>query len=203
MGSLPSGRANKRHARATTSLEGTGDRPTEPIHLDEAAPEDLAHRRPMIARTVIAAALAAALAFGSVAVFRAVTADKPSITAFRGARLGMSARDVRDRFEPAAPGRWQTVNDAGEMTMTWAANGEPATVAGARFEFHAGMLVAVRARIDAHDSLGSGPDFDVSPGAVLQRAPAGPGMIAVTILARDCPTHAAEVTALLASHPRP
>ncbi len=125
------------------------------------------------------------------------SSSAPRISSFRGARLGMTARDVRDHYEPERPGRWQTVADPGELVLAWAADqGE----SRARFEFHAGMLVAVRAIVGRDDALASGAAIETSPAAVLTRVPADPAAdVRVTILARDCPTHAAEVQRALAA----
>ena len=156
--------------------------------------------------------VAIAIGFGGAAVAGAIRAQSPQITAFRGARLGMSPRDVRDHFEPLGPGRWQTqtatapggsfpasperARQTADVTLAWAADGGDTR---ARFEFHAGMLVAVRTALPAASPLAAGAALETSPAAVLTRAARAPGEISLTILARDCPTHAVEVQRALAA----
>jgi hypothetical protein len=70
-------------------------------------------------------------------------------------RLGMAPRDVRDRFHPpnGDPGAWQTALGAGDDTvLEWTARDPQSTIREARFEFHLGMLVAMRAKTT--DKLG-------------------------------------------------
>lgn len=108
-------------------------------------------------------------------------------------RLGMSPRDVRERFEGGGEGTWQTSvgKKAGEDTVVeWAARDRgTARVSAARFEFHLGMLVAVRAQLNE-----AVPDERISATAktVVVRSPSASGVGAgseLVILARDCPTH--------------
>lgn len=119
-----------------------------------------------------------------------------------GVRLGMAPRDVRDRFEGGAEGSWQTKVGGGagssdDTVLEWSAKDERSPTSHARFEFHLGMLVAVRAhqreRIAAQR-------IDVTPKTVTLRVPAtvANGGTDVTILARDCPTHHDEAEALAA-----
>ncbi|HJK97006.1 MAG TPA: hypothetical protein RMF84_07275 [Polyangiaceae bacterium LLY-WYZ-14_1] len=132
-----------------------------------------------------------------------------------GARLGMTAEAVRARFEPAEgarPGRFRSFAEDDVAVLVW----EPETEAApTRFEFHAGVLVAIEAVIPEDHAL-AGPDgVTASTGWVLKRGtiapmregdaqrpaarPAGgpPPGTPVTILARDCPAHAEEVARLL------
>lgn len=113
-------------------------------------------------------------------------------------RLGMAPRDVRERFEPGGPGGWQTSLGPGDDTaIEWTATG-PAKVAHARFEFHLGMLVAMRARTTEPRTTES---VATTPKTVTVRRPAVEGGTDVTVLARDCPTHKDEAE-LLAQRPR-
>jgi hypothetical protein len=119
----------------------------------------------------------------------------------------MSPRDVRERFEGSqGKGAWQTrvggaagVSD--DTVVEWQASGEGAPVANARFEFHLGMLVAVRAHLR---ETSSAERVDLTPRTVTARAPspAGVGGTDVTVLARDCPTHHDEAEALAAKASR-
>lgn len=124
--------------------------------------------------------------------------DKPETPSpFPGVRLGMSPRDVRDRFGPIAGGEgtWQTkvVTKPGEDTvLEWTAKDAAATkVPTARFEFHLGMLVAIRAHLNENVAA---ERIEATEKTVTVRspAPAGGAGSEVVILARDCPTHKEE-----------
>ena len=90
-----------------------------------------------------------------------------------GVRLGMSPRDVRDRFDGGGAGAWQTKVGGGagasdDTVLEWNASGDKSRATHARFEFHLGMLVAVRAHL--REGIGS-PRVDVTPGTVTVRTP--------------------------------
>ncbi|HVJ88965.1 MAG TPA: hypothetical protein VM580_04115 [Labilithrix sp.] len=102
-------------------------------------------------------------------------------------RLGMAPRDVRERFRPGGEGSWQTALGSGDDTvLEWTSRDGKAPVASARFEFHLGMLVAIRARTTETSTR---EDVALTPKTVTVRAPASEGGTSVTVLARDCPTH--------------
>lgn len=102
-------------------------------------------------------------------------------------RLGMAPRDVRERFQPGGEGTWQTGVGSGDDTvLEWTARQPTSVVAHARFEFHLGMLVAIRARLNEKVAR---EDVSATTKTVTIRAPAAEGGTAVTVLARDCPTH--------------
>ncbi len=117
-----------------------------------------------------------------------------------GVRLGMAPRDVRDRFDGGGEGAWQTkvggggVGASDDTVLEWNASGEKARATSARFEFHLGMLVAVRAHL--REPIGASR-VDLTPKTVTVRAPEAGGT-EVTILARDCPTHHDEAEAFAA-----
>lgn len=116
-----------------------------------------------------------------------------------GVRLGMSPRDVRDRFDGGGEGAWQARVGGGagasdDTVLEWNASGERTRATQARFEFHLGMLVAVRAHL--REAIGA-PRVDLTPKTVTVRTPEAGGT-EVTILARDCPTHREEAEALAA-----
>jgi len=116
-----------------------------------------------------------------------------------GVRLGMAPRDVRDRFDGGGEGAWQTKVGGGagasdDTVLEWNASGEKSRATHARFEFHLGMLVAVRAHL--REPIGASR-VDLTPKTVTVRAPEAGGT-EVTILARDCPTHHDEAEALAA-----
>lgn len=107
----------------------------------------------------------------------------------------MALRDVRDRFEPPAPnGTWNTETHDGLTVLTWAAS--PTAAPAARFEFHNGMLVAVRAELAATDPLTKSEPVSVSAAAVASRTAS-----TYTLIAKDCPVHRAEVESILARAP--
>lgn len=110
-------------------------------------------------------------------------------------RLGMAPRDVRERFQPAETGAWQTALGSGDDTvLEWTARDTKSTMREARFEFHLGMLVAIRAKTNekpAHEEVST------TPKTVTLKAPSREGGV-ITVLARDCPTHKDEADALAA-----
>lgn len=114
-------------------------------------------------------------------------------TDFHGVRLGMSPGDVRQRFK-APPGTWR-VTSGDEMLVDYSP--DQGAVPKVRFEFHSGMLVAIRATVDPNDlaAVAPAPPREVTPGTVLARDPAD-GKVAVTWLSRDCPTHKDEAERL-------
>lgn len=111
-------------------------------------------------------------------------------------RLGMAPRDVRERFHPGGDGTWQTGLGAGDDTVIeWSARDTGSPVARARFEFHLGMLVAIRAR--THERLEQ-ETISSTAKTVTHKAPAQEGGASVVVLARDCPTHKEEAESLAA-----
>lgn len=103
-------------------------------------------------------------------------------------RLGMAPRDVRDRFKPGGtdPGAWQTALGPGDDTvLEWTSHDPKAPVSDARFEFHLGMLVAIRAK--TADKVAK-EEISTTPRTVTAKEPSEGGST-ITVLARDCPTH--------------
>lgn len=114
-------------------------------------------------------------------------------------KLGMAPGDVRERFEPGGPGAWQTSVSkiVGDTAIEWHATDGTAKVKEARFEFHNGMLVAVRAT--TNEAPPSSEKITTTPGSVtVRRAAPANGVTEIAVLARDCPTHKEEATALAA-----
>jgi hypothetical protein len=147
-------------------------------------------RRALLIALVGAAVALGAVLGGSAFVFRA-----PDFGRFHGARLGMTASAVRARFEEPSLGKWENVpsGSAEDTALAWRASTGPEE---ARFEFHSGMLVAVRAVVRADDADASHAPLEVSRGVVRTRGAGDSGTVRVTILARDCPTHHAEAERL-------
>ena len=112
-------------------------------------------------------------------------------------RLGMAPRDVRDRFEPGGEGTWQTSVGSGteDTAIEWKAAGGSARVKDARFEFHLGMLVAIRATTREPGS--EGERITSTAGSVTLRKRAPDGGTSIAVLARDCPTHKDEAESLV------
>jgi len=113
---------------------------------------------------------------------------------FHGVELGMTPRDVRDRFD--VKGKFEVAPSSGDdFTMKF----EPekgSTVTTAQFEFHGGALVAVRSDVTATDPASRGEAFVVSRSAVLHRV-RKPDLAHVDLVARDCPTHRVEAEQLV------
>ena len=147
---------------------------------------------------VLAALVAVVVLVGGTALVRAAIGRANAVDSFQlhGVRLGLTARDARDRFEAPGSGHFRT-DTTSDLAMEWWPDGED--VYYARLEFHSGMLVAVRMHLPPTDRDAQGPTFDVSSSAVLSRRRDGDGRVELVLLARDCPTHAAEVRRLLAS----
>src|SRR5438309_11700401 len=112
----------------------------------------------------------------------------------------MSPRDVRDRFEGGAQGAWQTKVGGGagasdDTVVEWSASdGSASRASHARFEFHLGMLVAIRAHLREPVRA---QRVDVTAKTVTLQLPRPDGTD-LTILSRDCPTHHEEAEALAA-----
>jgi hypothetical protein len=116
-----------------------------------------------------------------------------------GARLGMSAGDLRKAFDPGVSGTMSTT--AGDtVTMTWTPE-KRSTVNGAEFQFHSGMLTFFTAEVANSDDAAQGPEVWIGPTSVVERQH-GPRVTKVTTIARDCPTHAEKVKALIAAGAR-
>ncbi|UJR80934.1 hypothetical protein [Sandaracinus amylolyticus] len=117
----------------------------------------------------------------------------------RGARLGMTADQVRERFDEGAQASWRTEIVGPDMTLI---RGPSASLdRETRFEFHNGMLVAIRAELPPDADEARGGAVEISPAAVIARTNDGRGRVHLRVLARDCPTHAEEVSRVLSDAP--
>jgi hypothetical protein len=142
------------------------------------------------------------------AIYRSVGAwfgDDARPMVLHGVRLGMTAGAVRARLDTGARGVWRAHGGDG-LALEWipdpsdrAAPG-PGVPRHLRFELHDGLVVAVRAKLDAAHPLAAGAPFVETSGSVLERAAGPDGLVTLTLVARDCPTHADEVRALRARH---
>jgi len=117
----------------------------------------------------------------------------------------MAPRDVRERFEPGADGSWQSVvgGAKGETAIEWRRSAQAqkagAVIRQARFEFHLGMLVAIRASTDDKTVA---ERITTTPATVTARRPDAAGGTSIVVLARDCPTHKDEAEGLAARSSR-
>lgn len=122
-----------------------------------------------------------------------MSSDVPS--AFHGTRLGMSVADVRSHLEPRGTFSARPNGESG-WALDWQSAGA-GSLHRATFEFHEGLLVAVRAEVDRGDLLARVVGTTVTPGIVRRVSRRADGAFDVLILARTCPEHASEVRRLL------
>lgn len=120
--------------------------------------------------------------------------DREPLSAYR-IRFGMTPADVRATFAaPTAEGsRWR-VDSAGETALEWRGGNR-----FFRFEFHNAQLMAVRAVVESRDPSTHGRALEVSTAAVLRRVVREDGRVELTLVARDCPSHAEEAQRLMNS----
>lgn len=114
----------------------------------------------------------------------------------RGVRLGLSLSDTRARFQAPDEGSW-SLQSSPEPVLEWTTSrGEGSPVRHATFEFHSGMLMAIRLEVAPGSAEAAGPSLEVGTTRLVHRQPRG-SSVSVVVLSRTCPTHAAEVKALL------
>ena len=119
--------------------------------------------------------------------------------ALHGARLGMAPRDVRDRFDLSKRGHWSSVAGK-ELSLEYDADDAAnAPVRHARFEFHNGMLVAIRASLAKDDEVAAGEPLEVGRVSVASRTASNDGSVDLFIASRTCPDHREEVARILAA----
>jgi hypothetical protein len=117
-----------------------------------------------------------------------------------GVALGMSAREVESRFRPGARGSFRREGDGFDLRLHWSAapptSESPSAV---DFEFHGGLLMAIRARLPPGHPLAAGPPLRVLDAEVEHRTVTADGAVEWEVLVRDCDAHAAEVERLLST----
>jgi hypothetical protein len=147
--------------------------------------------RSMLAAAVLPVAVAGVVFF--VARSR-LDRDREPLAPFR-VRLGMTPADVRATFAPPAAGtsQWR-LDSSGANAIEWRGSGR-----SFRFEFHNAQLMAVRAILESRDPSTHGDALEVSTATVLRRRAREDGRVELTLLARDCPTHAEEARRLINS----
>ena len=108
----------------------------------------------------------------------------------------MVPRDVRDRFTQTG-GAWTSEAAKDDYAIVWTApaNAPADAPQTAKFEFHMGSLVALRADVPKSATIASGDDVIVTQSTVLKRSPSG-NLVHLDVLARECPTHAEEAKRL-------
>jgi hypothetical protein len=120
--------------------------------------------------------------------------DKPSPLANYRVQLGMTPADVRATFAPpSAVGSQWRVESGRETALEWRGGGR-----SFRFEFHGAQLMGVRAILESRDPSTQGDSLDVTNATVLRRHVREDGRVELTLLARDCPSHAEEARRLIA-----
>jgi hypothetical protein len=112
-----------------------------------------------------------------------------------GVRLGMTPSQVRQRFEGGSAASWRTELDGVDLRLIRGPTEE--FDRESRFEFHNGMLVAIRLDLREDAPLAEGEPLVISVGSVMTRGQEEAGRVMLTVLARDCPTHAGEVSRIL------
>ena len=147
------------------------------------------------------------LAFGLVVAVIGVAsfhaANTARIDEIHGVRLGMTATEVERRFDAAPEGRWNAAPGCEGGALEWAPSegASPRHPRWARFEFHEGMLVAVRLRASGDDPNARGGRLSSTTGAVLAHEPLPGGTVAIALLARGCPDQQDEIQQLISGGP--
>ena len=144
--------------------------------------------------------LAAVVVLLALVLVGAVVRARNTSTGFSdlaGVRLGMTVRDVRARFDALGRGEWESRVDK-DVILTWkpsdTTRGGPLA---ATFEFHLGILMAIRAELPPGDRAAKGPPFELTDAAVVVRERAPSSAIKLTAIARSCPLHAEESARLV------
>lgn len=143
-------------------------------------------------RWVLVAVLALPAAWALYSGANAIFGTPATLGPIEGLRLGYTPSMARDRFEPGPRGEFQSEAMGEDQALVWSPVADE-EIREARLEFHLGQLVAVRLTADRESELAQGPALEISDTSVLAREPEGE-RIALTWLARSCPTHADEVS---------
>ena len=157
-------------------------------------------RDPLSRAARVVVAIVATFFVASAAVWLAIDAAvgaRPPVWDVRGVALGMRESTVRRAFADRDAGRFDDVAGCDARTIEWTRTTPGTATQWARFEFHGGVLVAVRVRSDEVAAPGSA--IDVTPIAIRVRRVTDDGATVVTVLSRDCPTHRAEVDQWIAT----
>ncbi len=128
-------------------------------------------------------------------IWNLAVASEPAIPTIGEVRLGMTPNQVRQRFEGGLVASWRTEIDGSDLRLIREPAGE--FDRESHFEFHNGMLVAIRVDLREDAPLAIGDPLVISAGSVMTRSHEHVGRVILTVLARDCPTHADEVSRIL------
>jgi hypothetical protein len=142
---------------------------------------------------LVGLALLAAIGATDLAARACAVGDAPPTVL--GLRLGATPDVVRARFAAA---RFET-ELAADVALVADGPLEAGVAPGARFEFHDGQLVAVRARLERTHRDAGGGSLVITPLTLLSRASEDDGSTSVVLLSRTCPTHREEASRLAGS----
>ena len=109
----------------------------------------------------------------------------------------MTMEDARAAFIDGAAGDWSTPPGCCGTALEWSREAVGATqTRWARFEFHQGLVVAIRVLSDAPPPRTR--HVEVTPAIVSEIRAGADGSTSTTVLARACEMHAPEVRQLMA-----
>ncbi len=110
----------------------------------------------------------------------------------------MRLEDARAAFVDGSAGDWSTPPGCCGTTLEWSrADVHGTQTRWARFEFHQGLLVAIRVLSDPSAPMIR--HVEVTPAVVSETRAGADGSTSTTVLARTCKMHEAEVRQLLAA----
>lgn len=116
----------------------------------------------------------------------------------RGVRVGMPVDAVRGAFVDGPAGVWSVLPGCLGEDLEWTRRDPAATsTRWARFEFHQGVLVAIRLHSDAAPP--AAPRIELTPLTVSEVRSGSGASTSTTVLARNCETHRAEVDEVIAA----
>jgi hypothetical protein len=115
----------------------------------------------------------------------------------RGVTLGMSEAEIVRAFADGSSGDWARVDGCRGKALEWTRRSVGVPTRWARFELHEGVLVAMRVHSDEKTTAVTAKK---GWGAVRAARPYDGGR-ATTVIARGCPTHAAEADAIASLAP--
>ncbi len=142
-----------------------------------------------VARTTASSILVFAFALTGLALaFSRIASGGASEWSERGVALGMTEAQVRLSFRDAAAGAWTDAPSCRGPALEWTRTQPGPGTRWARFELHDGWLVAMRLHTDAP----SGPPHAAQTWSAVRQDRPFEGGTATTVVARGCPTHAAE-----------
>jgi len=111
----------------------------------------------------------------------------------------MTAFDVREQFAGARVGHWtHSTSNKVTQVLSWTRAGEsdllPLSIS---FELHDGVVVVIRAVAESLDPLARGTRVERSTFSIVVREPSDDGRVRLSVFARGCSDHAAELAQIL------